>query len=124
MPDNLVSIGEGAFYTCELLTSITIPNGIKKIGKNVFFKCYSLKNVVIPQSITFVDFYAFEFCNNLVVLYGGTAKDWAKIEVNKGNGYFVNATIYYYSESEPTDNGKYWHYDTDDTTPIIWQKQD
>jgi len=123
IPDNLVSIGEGAFYTCESLTSIIIPNGVTKIAKNTFFKCYALKTVVVPQSVTVIDFYAFEFCHKLTnVYYGGSATDWAKVDVNNGNGYFVYAPLYYYSETEPTDDGNYWHYDTDGKTPIIWEK--
>ncbi|MBQ8615646.1 MAG: hypothetical protein IJ415_03680, partial [Clostridia bacterium] len=32
------------------------------------------------------------------------------------------ATIYYYSEEQPTDaEGNYWHYDTDGKTPVVWE---
>lgn len=30
------------------------------------------------------------------------------------------ATRYYYSETAPTISGNYWHYDTDNQTPIKW----
>ena len=35
----VTSIGDGAFYNCTSLTSITIPNSITSIGKNSFITC-------------------------------------------------------------------------------------
>jgi hypothetical protein len=32
----------------------------------------------------------------------------------------TSATRYYYSESQPTDEGNYWHYSTDGVTPVVW----
>ncbi|MBQ9709005.1 MAG: hypothetical protein IJV67_00080 [Clostridia bacterium] len=36
--------------------------------------------------------------------------DWAKITINNYNSELTNATRYYYSETQPTVAGKYWHY--------------
>lgn len=38
----VTSIGKYAFYGCESLTAITIPNSVKYIGDRAFFCCSSL----------------------------------------------------------------------------------
>ena len=35
-------------------------------------------------------------------------------------GGYEYGTLYFYSETEPTKDGNYWHYDTDGKTPIVW----
>ena len=41
---SLVSIGNEAFYGCERLTSVTIPDSVTSIGNEVFRGCKSLTN--------------------------------------------------------------------------------
>ena len=36
---DVTSIGESAFWYCESLTSIDIPNSVKSIGNNAFVNC-------------------------------------------------------------------------------------
>ena len=45
----VTSIGDGAFYNCTSLTSITIPNSITSIGKNNFITCWSLTNINVAS---------------------------------------------------------------------------
>ena len=45
----VTSIGDGAFYNCTSLTSITIPNSITSIGKNSFITCWSLTNINVAS---------------------------------------------------------------------------
>lgn len=42
----LTAIGSKAFYDCQALTSITIPQGVTTIGDDAFFRCPSLFEVV------------------------------------------------------------------------------
>ena len=44
----------------------------------------------------------------------------SNILIGSSNYNLTNATIYYYSESAPTGTGRYWHYDTDGKTVVIW----
>lgn len=36
LPDGLTSVGEGAFYHCDMLNSVYIPSSVKYVGKNAF----------------------------------------------------------------------------------------
>ncbi len=64
----VTSIGSYAFFDCESLTSVTIPNSVTSIGDNAFNNCTSLTSVTIPDSITSIGRGAFEECYNLKTL--------------------------------------------------------
>ena len=59
IPNSVTSIGEGAFYGCSGLTSLTIPNGIISIGKDAFNMCRGLYSITIPESVTSIERCAF-----------------------------------------------------------------
>lgn len=43
----VTSIGDGAFYECFSLNSVTIPNSIRSIGGGAFFGCKNLSSIFI-----------------------------------------------------------------------------
>ena len=45
----VTSIGDLAFYRCEGLTSIAIPNSVTSIGSGAFEWCYGLKKVIVKD---------------------------------------------------------------------------
>ena len=82
------SIGNSAFYDCESLTSLNIPNTVTSIGSslasgctaltnitlggsittipsNSFYDCSALEKVIIPDSVTTIERYAFYRCDSL-----------------------------------------------------------
>ena len=61
----VTGIGESAFSSCELLTSVTIGNSVTSIGYNAFSYCISLTNVVIGNNVKTIDRYAFSGCYSL-----------------------------------------------------------
>lgn len=63
----ITSIGDAAFYRCESLTSITLPEGTTSIGNSAFFQCTSLTSVDLSRctNLTSIGEYAFSGCNAL-----------------------------------------------------------
>lgn len=47
--------------------------------------------------------------NGYKTFYKGTAYEWKAIAIDSESSS-VNRNIYYYSDSEPAGDGKYWHY--------------
>ena len=110
IPDSVISIDSLAFAYCSSLTSATIGNSVRSIG-NRAFKCTSLTSISIPNSVTKIDEDAFSGCNLKKVYFNGSAKQWQSILIINGNGSLTSATRYYYSETKPTEEGNFWHYD-------------
>ena len=111
IPDGITSIELGAFCNCIRLREIIIPDGVISIGDSAFAYCHVLTDIVIPDSVSIIGNKAFEGCYILTnVFYKGTSIQWATIEIKQVNTYLTNATIYYYSETDPVESGNYWHY--------------
>jgi len=67
IPNTVTSIGNCAFYNCYNLTTINIPNSVNRIGTSAFLGCTSLTSVTLPDSITDIGEHAFEGCTSLPV---------------------------------------------------------
>ena len=65
IPNDVTSIGDGAFVYCSGLTSITIPNSVTSIGYEAFYNCTGLTSITIPNSVTSIGDYAFQYCTGL-----------------------------------------------------------
>ena len=124
MGNSVSKIGKNAFIGCSALKSISIPNGVAVIEDETFLGCTSLTSVKIGESVTSIGDYAFANCRSLTsVYYMGTASEWSNIIIGIDNDGLKSATRYYYSQTEPTESGNYWHYDTDGKTPVVWKKE-
>lgn len=64
IPDNVVSIGDSAFYNCSNLTSLYIPEKVASIGDNAFYNCNSLNSIQVESGNTTYD--SRENCNALI----------------------------------------------------------
>ena len=62
IPNSVTSIGDGAFYKCTGLTSVSIPNSVTSIGEVAFGGCLGLTSITIPNSVTSIGEYAFSHC--------------------------------------------------------------
>ncbi len=70
---SVTSIGNSAFFYCNGLTSITIPNSVTSIGNYAFKTCESLTSITIPNSVTSIGMSAFDYCSKLsYIIYKGT----------------------------------------------------
>jgi hypothetical protein len=120
IPDSVTSIEMYAFNYCDNLTNVKIPDGVTGIEMSTFNGCYKLKTVIIGSGVTYISDSAFGECERLsTVYYHGTESEWAEIEMGYANGIFKYATRYYYSESTPTTEGNFWHYD-ENGEPVLW----
>ena len=121
-----VKLGEGiesipfmCFFECTSLTTINIPNGVTTVEENAFEGCSSLLTMVLPATLTTVEDSAFANCKNIKsIFFGGTEEQFDAISVADSNEALSRADLYIYSETEPTDDGNYWHYEGG--TPVIW----
>ncbi len=135
-------IGESAFEECTSITNITlgkgmsaiplrafagatalktldIPEGVTAIQENAFEGCTSMLTVVFPTTLETVEDGAFEDAAIKTVFYAGTEEQFDEIEILRGNDCIIDAKLCFYSETEPTEKGNFWHYGKNNT-PIIW----
>lgn len=61
----VTEIGDQAFWGCNTLTKVTLPNTVDKIGYQAFCKCSNLTNVTIPEGVTKIGQAAFYGCSQL-----------------------------------------------------------
>lgn len=54
IPDTVVTIGTGAFASCNKLKEVVIPASVKYIYDNAFFNCTNLTKMVIPGDLALV----------------------------------------------------------------------
>ena len=54
LPEGLTSIGDYAFYSCSNLTSITLPSSLTSIGGRAFYGCSGLTSLTLPSSLTII----------------------------------------------------------------------
>ena len=65
IPDSVTSIGNGAFWRCSSLTSITLLESVTSIGDSAFGVCSRLRSITLPDSVTSIGYMAFTECSSL-----------------------------------------------------------
>lgn len=84
LPDNVVKIEDSAFYECDQLKSVSIPEGCKEI-EQVFKFCDNLESVNLPNSLEKFEESNFAYCPKL-----------SAIQVADGNKIYksINGNVY------------------------------
>lgn len=65
LPETLRVIGNHAFKGCRKLMEIRIPAGVSSIGSYAFHRCHGLKRVILPPSVEELLDCTFLYCDSL-----------------------------------------------------------
>ena len=65
IPDGVTFVDDNAFSQCTTLSSVTMPLGVTSIGNNAFLYCSKLSTIRIPEGVTSIGDHAFSCCTNL-----------------------------------------------------------
>lgn len=84
IPYGTLEICESAFYNCDILTEISIPNTLETIGGMAFMSCTSLTSINLPDSVENIGHLAFSDCTSLSTI------TLSKNIVNLGGEVFSN----------------------------------
>ena len=80
LPNSITSIGDSAFRGCSSLSSIEIPNAVKTIGNSAFYLCDKLTSITVGKGVTSIGSEAFYSSDNIAyVNYLGTIEEWNNI---------------------------------------------
>lgn len=112
---NVEKIADEAFYHNVYIDWVVVGNKLTKVGEKAFAQkvvAEEEEEETIPATYKFVYFM-------------GTEKEWDDIRYGSVFADGVNepllaisVTVAYYTEEEPTESGKYWHYV--DGVPTMW----
>ena len=88
LPNELQSIGDYAFYGCKQIASLVFPNKLQSIGDYAFKKCTSLDTITILSDIGSIGKEAFSECKNLT-----TATFNGNVDTVGSNAFFTCHTL-------------------------------
>jgi len=115
------SIYEYAFYKYRegRLTSVIIPEGVTGIGSYAFNTSTELTSLTLPSGLMSVGVGVVSGCSSLQTIYfSGTEGDWILGIPGTVIHDVEGVAVYFYSETQPTETGDYWHYV--DGVPTVW----
>ena len=120
-PASIESIGYQSFWNLTELYQVVFEEGsqIEEISECVFGAAGydDTLYVVIPKSVTYIYSNAmYDEDEKACYLYYGTATEWESV-TNENDP--TTYEVYYYSETEPEDEGNYWHFD-ENNDPVLW----
>jgi len=146
LPDNIEILDDWAFghypgginLEDNLMIDYYDFSKVKEIGSGVIngIKVRNNSTIILPRTIEKMDYTAFGIHidnKNVNFYYKGSLSDWNNIQLKVRHGdlknmsdaneddlYFLEGNnLYFYSEIEPVEKGKYWHFDNNNQ-PIVW----
>ena len=134
LPDKLTVIEEYSFTGSAFEGLLVLPENLERLEMWAFRDC-EIDEVIVPKGIEYFDISAFgydvyfENSSGFITQYPnyyycGTQADWENVDIYRNESEYmpgIHGTIklYFYSETAPTGEGRYWHYV--DGKPAIWE---
>ena len=137
VPEGTYTIGGYAFYACNTLAQITLPNTLERIEKCAFHTCISLEYVgMTSTAVEYIGAWAFAECYSLDMVYlsgltrsigEGAFEDCTALDyiivpesvTEMGRYVFQNTalTVYCVAQSQPEGWSPDWSFDVD---VVVW----
>lgn len=92
IPEGITEIGN-SFTGCGSIEEVIIPEGVKKIRSEAFADCIDLKSISLPGSLESIDDSAFRNCDNLSSVYITDITKWCNVGLDVW-GSFSNPLHY------------------------------
>ena len=120
IPDSVTLLDDASFLFCTTMTKVVVGEGVESIGREAFMQCIKLEEIIIGSSVKSIPTEAFYLCRELkTVYYMGTQEEWNAISIDSDyNSSLLNATRYYYSETQPSTECYSWYFAEDGITPV------
>ena len=120
LAEGITAIPYRCFFGATELAILDIPEGVTVIEENAFSSCTALQTIILPSTLNTVEDSAFLDSDLTVVFFKGTEAQFDAMTINGNNDELLSAKVYFYSETEPTESGDFWHYDKGNA-PILWK---
>lgn len=65
LPESILSVGDSAFEGCTQLAEASLGSNVKTLGNSVFLDCAALAQIAIPDSVTAMGVFVFSGCTGL-----------------------------------------------------------
>ena len=122
LPAGLKEIPDMMFGGCDNLETLILPETVESIGAQNFYKCSKLKTLYLGENVCVLGgylFYNMTGLDTLNIYYNGTSAMWDDIMMSNAahsTGFTndpeaIKARVFFYSETAPTTEGQFWHYD-------------
>ena len=92
-----MTIRKEAFYCCYGMQELVIGEncGLQEIEASAFWECESLRSITIPESVRTIADAAFDGSSLSTIHYGGTKKEWRQLY----DGYFEADEVIIYCKN-------------------------
>ena len=95
IPDNIIEIGNMAFYNNDNLTNVRLSNNLRVIKDSAFDSCKKLNSITLPASLQIIEPRVFNDCYKLKdIHYNGTKEEWNNIEIHPYNYWPENINVH------------------------------
>lgn len=116
IPDTITKIASSAFKMCAYLSEVRLPDNIEEIGENAFSGCNALKAIILTQNVKSIGKDAFS--SDVKIYFASDRDSFSTINYSTTDAWV--SSLYFYSETQPIEDGNYWHYDANGEI-VEWQ---